>query len=269
MNNSNIPGLLLTIGILLLMYQVGALKLLEISVPPYLRRGESARLECRYDLESDKLYSVSWYKDHEHIYSYLRKSGTKKAFTVEGVKIDTYKSNNQALQLLNVSLNSTGYYACEVHTETKPFKSVKGDAYMEVVEVPREDPKITGEEKIYASGDILALNCTSGFSFPAAQLQWFVNDVPIDDPDQEVIFSTSRGLHSTRSSLRLELNPLHLAEERIQVKCISTVRTTNPEAPFVDTRMTKIYVQGYASLSSPSTSLLMFTLLLLTLSRRH
>lgn len=28
---------------------------------------------------------------------------------------------------------------------------------------------------MYASGDVLALNCTSGKSHPAAQLRWFVN----------------------------------------------------------------------------------------------
>lgn len=28
---------------------------------------------------------------------------------------------------------------------------------------------------MYASGDVLALNCTSGKSRPAAQLKWFVN----------------------------------------------------------------------------------------------
>jgi hypothetical protein len=46
-------------------------------------------------------------------------------------------------------------------------------------EPPRDEPKITGEEKIYATGDILALNCTSGFSYPAARLQWFINNVPV------------------------------------------------------------------------------------------
>ncbi|XP_011494191.1 PREDICTED: uncharacterized protein LOC105359319 isoform X2 [Ceratosolen solmsi marchali] len=172
-----------------------------------------------------------------------------------------HKSNSQALQLQSVSLNSTGYYICEVNTDSPPFKAVKGEAYMEVIEPPRDEPKITGEEKIYATGDILALNCTSGFSYPAARLQWFINNVPID-PDSEVLHLSSRGLHSTRSSLRLELYPLHIADGRIEVKCVSLV-TTSPlvRTPFVDTRTTKIYVQGHGNLLSASLSLLLINLL--------
>lgn len=44
-----------------------------------------------------------------------------------------------------------------------------------VAAVSQESPAITGQEKTYANGDVLALNCTSGKSHPAAQLQWFVN----------------------------------------------------------------------------------------------
>lgn len=41
--------------------------------------------------------------------------------------------------------------------------------------LPQEGPLITGEEKIYASGDILGLNCTSGKSHPASTFKWFIN----------------------------------------------------------------------------------------------
>lgn len=50
---------------------------------------------------------------------------------------------------------------------------------IDVSALPEEDPLITGEEKVYASGDVLALNCTSGKSFPPAQLKWYINGVPV------------------------------------------------------------------------------------------
>lgn len=44
-----------------------------------------------------------------------------------------------------------------------------------VAVLPQDGPTITGEEKIYATGDVLDLNCTSGKSHPAANLTWFIN----------------------------------------------------------------------------------------------
>ncbi|CAK9796722.1 hypothetical protein ANTPLA_LOCUS940 [Anthophora plagiata] len=68
---------------------VAGLKLLRINVPAYSFRGESAQLECRYDLEADKLYSITWYKDHEEFYRYVpRGEPTKHRYPVEGVKVD-------------------------------------------------------------------------------------------------------------------------------------------------------------------------------------
>lgn len=50
----------------------------------------SSPLPCfRYDLETDKLYSITWYKDHEEFYRYVPKGEPKKhTYHVEGVKVD-------------------------------------------------------------------------------------------------------------------------------------------------------------------------------------
>uniref|UniRef100_A0ABD2WS00 Uncharacterized protein n=1 Tax=Trichogramma kaykai TaxID=54128 RepID=A0ABD2WS00_9HYME len=112
---------------------VGALRLLEINVPSYLKKGESTRLECsacnefhsyrlcgrfkdfisvlcegskdnairfkmqvckpKYDLDSDKFYSVTWYKDNEHIFSISRKTNKKQVFLTDGVRIDQRGKN--------------------------------------------------------------------------------------------------------------------------------------------------------------------------------
>ncbi|XP_023245912.1 uncharacterized protein LOC106641445 isoform X2 [Copidosoma floridanum] len=262
MNSLSKSLLLSTLLLLLLLrHDVEALRV-EVKVPPYLKKGESARLECRYELGSDKLYSVSWYKDNVHIYKFLKKQQEKLVFNVNGVTIDPHKSSDQLLQLQSVIIDATGYYMCEVNTDSPVFKVVKAMAYMEVIDPPREGPKITGEEEIYASGDIMALNCTSAFSYPTARLQWFINEIEVP-PASEVLHSTYHGLHSTRSSLRLELKPRHLTHDRIKITCVQMVRSS-PQAtiPFVDVRETQIFVQGQASsLSRPSAVLFVLMLL--------
>lgn len=53
----------------------------------------SLNLLCfRYDLESEKLYAISWYKDHEEFYRFLpRGEPAKHSYHVEGVKVDVSK----------------------------------------------------------------------------------------------------------------------------------------------------------------------------------
>lgn len=42
----------------------------------------------RYDLESDKLYSVLWYKDNEEFYKFVNTDHSQHTYEVAGVKVD-------------------------------------------------------------------------------------------------------------------------------------------------------------------------------------
>ncbi|KAG8232306.1 hypothetical protein J437_LFUL012643 [Ladona fulva] len=42
--------------------------------------------------------------------------------------------------------------------------------------LPKEGPKISGEDKSYQTGETIDLNCTASKSYPAATLRWYVND---------------------------------------------------------------------------------------------
>ncbi|KAJ9582766.1 hypothetical protein L9F63_022892, partial [Diploptera punctata] len=159
--------------------RVVCLKLLRVSVPPYTLRGEMAQLECLYDLEKDRLYSVTWYKDHEEFYRYVPKANPQQhSYKLEGIKVDHHRSDSQKVLLKNVNLKASGMYRCEVSAEAPSFTSVHGEGRMEVVALPKEGPQITGEERIYQVGDVINLNCTSGKSFPAARLKWYINGRP-------------------------------------------------------------------------------------------
>ncbi|KAK1129707.1 hypothetical protein K0M31_019422 [Melipona bicolor] len=85
------------------------------------------------------------------------------------------QSNHQQVLLQDVSLHSSGQYKCEVSAEAPSFNSVSAEGSMEVVVLPQDGPSITGEEKVYATGDVLGLNCTSSKSHPAATIKWFIN----------------------------------------------------------------------------------------------
>ncbi|XP_011878308.1 PREDICTED: uncharacterized protein LOC105567782 isoform X2 [Vollenhovia emeryi] len=227
---------MLLLLVMLLRQEVAALKLLHINVPAYTLRGKSALLECRYDRERDRLYGITWYKDHERS-----------------------RSDAQTVTLQDANLHASGMYKCEVNGEGPSFNTVSAEARMEVIALPQERPTITGEEKVYASGDVLALNCTSSKSHPAAKLRWFVNGQQVK-PDSEQHFE-QHGLYSTISSLLLELEPGHLAGDKINVRCESTVQSSHDNDPFVDVRNTEVYVQGLATLTTPSLCLLMAAVL--------
>lgn len=244
--------------VMLLRQEVAALKLLHIHVPAYTLRGKNVSLECRYDLETEELYTISWYKDQEQFYRYIisRGSSKKDSYPVAGVKVDKDKSNDHQVVLKNTSLHTSGQYKCEIVAEKPSFQVISGEANMEVIALSQDKPAIVGEEKVYASGDVLALNCTSGKSRPAAQLKWFVNGQQVK-PDSEMVFE-QHGLYSTISSLMLMLEPGHLTGDKINVRCEATVRSnrTDIAEPFIDTRDTEVFVQGLASFTTASLCLL-------------
>ena len=208
---------------------------------------------------------MSWYKDHEEFYRYVPRGEPKKhSYAVEGVKVDHRQSDHQQVLLQDASLHTSGQYKCEVSAEAPSFNSVSAEADMEVVVLPQDGPTITGEEKVYATGDVLSLNCTSGKSHPVATLKWFINSAEVE-PDSEAEFKQN-GLYSVISSLRLQLQPDHIAGDKINVRCEAIVELdSNSDTPLVETRTTQVFVEGDASLATPCVCLMMASALLLRL----
>jgi len=44
--------------------------MLQLIVPKHVVVGENIRLECNFNLDNEKLYSVKWYKDGNEFYRY-------------------------------------------------------------------------------------------------------------------------------------------------------------------------------------------------------
>uniref|UniRef100_A0A6P7FGR0 Uncharacterized protein LOC114329991 n=1 Tax=Diabrotica virgifera virgifera TaxID=50390 RepID=A0A6P7FGR0_DIAVI len=65
------------------------IKWVRVNVPQYRVPGETAMLQCEFDLGNETLYSVKWYKDHEEFYRFVPKERPQANwFEVEGVNVD-------------------------------------------------------------------------------------------------------------------------------------------------------------------------------------
>ncbi|KAL4708392.1 hypothetical protein ACJJTC_019628 [Scirpophaga incertulas] len=197
------------------------LRIVRVSVPKYKVRGQQAQLECDYELGADTLYSVKWYRDNEEFYRYMPKyDPPKHAYKLEGIKVDLQKSDDQRVTLHQVMLKSSGLYRCEVSAEAPSFASAAGEGRMEVIYLPREGPRITGNEQENRRGDSLFLNCTSGRSYPAAVLSWDIDGEKVTDPELLVEYPPiqhAHGLLSTALGLRVPVG------KTMQVRCTARV----------------------------------------------
>ncbi|XP_049809012.1 uncharacterized protein LOC126252184 [Schistocerca nitens] len=231
-----------------------ALRLVRVRVPPLVARGMTARLECRFELQRDRLYSVTWYKDHEEFYRYVPRAPTPQhSYRLEGVRVVDELSDSQQVILRSVSLRATGVYRCEVSAEAPSFTSVHGEGHMQVVSLPHEGPEISGEVGgVFRQGDALALNCTSGRSSPPARIRWFVNDRQVPPALEASV--QQHGLTATVSGLRLVVSERHFsADGLLRVRCQATVTAGGgPDAePLVETREALVVAQGSAGCARP------------------
>ncbi len=67
----------------------GAIKLLDVEIPPHAIRGQDTKLRCIYDMEGDKLYSIKWYRNGHEFYRYIPSDNPKTTiFNGNGINVD-------------------------------------------------------------------------------------------------------------------------------------------------------------------------------------
>lgn len=76
--------------------------MLHVNIPAVLLRGEKGSLACDFDLGNDRLYSVTWYKDHDEIYRYVPRAANnpKHSYLVDGVHVDVSSAHCSVLRVL-------------------------------------------------------------------------------------------------------------------------------------------------------------------------
>jgi hypothetical protein len=63
--------------------------MVHVTIPNAIQSGRNAILSCDYELESDDLYSVKWYKGKREFFRYTPKEiPSIKIFKLPGIRVD-------------------------------------------------------------------------------------------------------------------------------------------------------------------------------------
>ncbi|KFB49151.1 AGAP009267-PA-like protein [Anopheles sinensis] len=206
---------------------MAALREVQVTVPPAVRRGDTATFHCYYEMDGESLYSVKWYKGRREFYRYTPKeSPPMKTFPVPGVQVKRSASNESQLTLLGLSLQSSGRYSCEVSADAPSFHTMIVTGDLEVCEVPKHVPSIHGMRSRYRVGDIIRGNCTSHNSRPPANLTWFINEQQVNPSyirthrpyrERKNEFETSlAGIHFVAGSH-------HFLNGKLKIRCMAKI----------------------------------------------
>ncbi|XP_076058986.1 uncharacterized protein LOC143035833 [Oratosquilla oratoria] len=80
------------------------------------------------------------------------------------------------LLLLEVHLNASGNYVCEVTTEAPTYYTVRSTTTLHVMVPPRTDPKLEGPQGVVVEGTNVQATCTSSPSLPTPTVTFWIND---------------------------------------------------------------------------------------------
>ncbi|XP_077563933.1 uncharacterized protein LOC144179448 [Haemaphysalis longicornis] len=203
---------------------MSCLRLLEMSAPSAAILGRGMWLNCSFDLESDELYSVKWYKNDTEFYRYIpRDNPPAQNYDLPGVVVDMSRSGEGHVFVAHVNLSSEGNYRCEASAEAPQFQTVSAEKEVKVFETSPDSPTIEGGLPKYRINDLVNLTCRSAEYNQPPELKWFINDKEartdylVPHPRQRYPkFSTSLGL-------RFRVRPEHFEDERMHLRCTVTL----------------------------------------------
>ncbi|XP_054275151.1 uncharacterized protein LOC128994553 [Macrosteles quadrilineatus] len=237
MKTCGLPAATVLGVVALLVKAVSGLRLSDLQGPSWPNRGDNAQLECKFDTEAAKLYSVKWYKDEFEFYRYMPDSHpSSQVFPVPGVSIDESRSGIDRVMLTDLTFASSGSYRCEVSTEAPNFETIFQNHNMTVLAFPRHTPIIEGMEETYSVHDEVAVNCTAAPSNPTPRVYWYINNLKADDylvdsPDNPVRYPDNTS--TTWATLKFVLQRQHFLGpgKLLSLRC-------DAEAPHIQTQST-------------------------------
>ncbi|XP_030767836.1 uncharacterized protein LOC115891509 [Sitophilus oryzae] len=201
---------------------VFGLRDVKIKVPQAVIKGREANLECSFDLENENLYSVKWYRGGFEFYRYTPTDLQKvKLFDVKGIKVKESESTERKIILEDVSRDISGPFSCEVTADKPSFFTAIQTAELQVVELPKKEPYITGlKHRYYTSEDrTFHANCTCEESYPSPNITWFINDLPIRGPHVMKHTFNRGSLITVVSTIRHHLSKKFYINGYMKVKC--------------------------------------------------
>ncbi|KAK7071716.1 hypothetical protein SK128_011705 [Halocaridina rubra] len=196
-------------------------------VPKRVLVGGSSVLDCQWQEENDKFYSVKWYQASNEFYRFTPSAPIQiQIFDPQTLKVDPMRSLGGRVLINNVTLEAAGPFHCEVSADSPTFHTASLHANLSVVDPPDNPPLIQGVRSQYLAGDWVDLTCTSEGSNPHPLLFFSVNDEPVPEDwlDTQIDQTNYKGLSDSILRLRFPLLPSILKEEGYaRVKCSSII----------------------------------------------
>nr|XP_034184074.1 uncharacterized protein LOC117606127 [Osmia lignaria] len=194
----------------------------SIDIPLAVAAGSTVNMTCRYDLQSDTLYTVKWYKGPE-FFRYLPKEMPPiTVFGELGTKVIRERSDAHHVVLKDVQPDHSGKYRCEVSGDSPSFNTLIVSGYMYVANLPNGDPQVRVEKIRYAVGDTVRANCTVPSGKPPANVTWTVNDVPVNSSSMMNKIDDNQQL-ITMAGLDFEIIPDSFSNGRLHIVCHANV----------------------------------------------
>lgn len=207
--------------------------------PEWIRRGQSVRLYCNYELGGDPLYSVKWYRGHLEFYRYSPSENPPgKIFQFPDIKVDLTASNDTQVTLRNVGFKLSGNFSCEVTADAPSFHTSFASNALTVVELPHAPPTLWTERERYDPGDILRANCSTPPSKPGAGIAFFLNNIPVGSEITQLHPALESLLWASRD-LTIQLLPSHYHNGQLTLRCtaeVGQIYAESTEAPLWSSR---------------------------------
>ncbi|XP_069956673.1 uncharacterized protein [Cherax quadricarinatus] len=201
-----------------------ALQITGIGVPSTAISGDTVTLSCSFELNGDELYSLAWWKDDKMFFNYVpNNSQIKSVYATPGITVDEGISTLHEVVLSHVDHRASGKLRCEVLANT--FEQDTMDANMTVIDIPARGPTITGRRENYQVGDLLLLNCSSPYSYPATTLAWHING-HLASRETVVVYpgeTDSDGCEASWSGLQMLLQHEHFQQGVLILRCTASI----------------------------------------------
>ncbi|RVE41807.1 hypothetical protein evm_013543 [Chilo suppressalis] len=222
----------------------------QLKVPLYADPRRPAVLSCHFQMDDQKLHSVKWYRDMNEIFRYNpSQKPSIRLFNVTDIMVQggDCQADSCMVKVMPPPVATRAAYTCEVSTEGPKFQIARQTKHMTVVAMPDLDPVIIGAPKVLKPGEQIFLNCTSDYSLPASDINWYI-DNELQKPEQwqrtEMGAIQPGGLRRSWRVLRVRVPPTASGALRVRCEAILMV-----EPPVVRDTVAIITVHSRTQLS--------------------
>lgn len=226
----------------------------QLKVPLYADPRRAAELSCHFQMDDQSLHSVKWYRDMHEIFRYRPSQKVPiRLFNVTGVMVQGGECHEDSctVRVMPPPVATRAAYTCEVSTEGPKFQIARQTKHMTVVAMPDKDPTIIGAPKLVRPGEQILLNCSSDYSLPPSDINWYIDDeLAKTEPWQHLELSAPQagGLRASWRVLRVSVPPA--ASGSLRVRCEATLPVEPPvvrDVAFTITVYSRTQLSKYVS----------------------